>query len=54
MYAHLATMSTDKTNFIVEPLNALPTSVIKDVKELIRNRILTRSSQDLVNDSKRS
>jgi hypothetical protein len=51
MYAHLATMSTDETDFIVVPLNALPTDVITgDVKEFIRTHILNTSNKDLVKD----
>lgn len=51
MYAHLATMSTDQTDFIVVPLNALPTDVItEDVKQFIRTRILNTSNKDLVVD----
>jgi hypothetical protein len=51
MYAHLATMSTDKTDFIVVPLNALPTDAIpEDAKEFIRTRILKTSNKDLFND----
>ena len=54
MYAHLATMSTDETDFIVVPLNELPTNVLPpgtDVKEFIRKRILPVSNKDLVKDN---
>lgn len=53
MYAHLATMSTDETDFIVVPLNALPTDVdvgTEDVKTYIRTHILNTSNKDLVQD----
>ncbi|KAF8813146.1 PLP-dependent transferase [Phlegmacium glaucopus] len=54
MYAHLATMSTDQTEFIVVPLNALPTNVLPvgiDLKEFIRTRILPVSNKELIKDN---
>jgi hypothetical protein len=53
MYAHLATMSTDSTDFIVTPMNKLPTiSHIFDLKEFIRERILDVDNDVLINDDK--
>lgn len=50
MYAHLATMSTDTTDFIVVPMNALPpaTTEIPDVKKFIRDEILDVDNKVLV------
>ena len=50
MYAHLVTMSTDTTDFIVVPMNALPPLPYPDLKEFIRERILDVDNKDLVND----
>src|SRR6266705_3771597 len=49
MYAHLATMSTDTTDFIVVPMNALPTSTVHaDLKKFIRDNILDVDNKVLV------
>jgi hypothetical protein len=48
MYAHLVTMSTDTTDFIVVPMNALPPSTYPDLKEFIRDNILDVDNKDLV------
>ncbi|KAJ3903671.1 pyridoxal phosphate-dependent transferase, partial [Lentinula edodes] len=57
MYAHLATMSTNKTNFIVRPLNMLPAEIkgnrrgeVEAQKELIRKKILHVPNHKLVTD----
>src|SRR6267154_1632744 len=48
MYAHLATMSTDTTDFIVVPMNELPSSTQTDLKQFIRDNILDVDNKDLV------
>jgi glutamate/tyrosine decarboxylase-like PLP-dependent enzyme len=51
MYAHLATMSTDTTDFIVTSMNALPSNTgHDDLKQFIRDRILDVDNKDLVKD----
>ncbi|KAK7053227.1 hypothetical protein VNI00_003850 [Paramarasmius palmivorus] len=55
MYAHLVTMSTKDTDFIVTPLNLLPAELeggdIEAQKEFIRKRILSVPNEILVQDS---
>jgi hypothetical protein len=60
MYAHLATMSTDTTDFIVVPMNALPRDsdlprlpppYTCDLKKFIREKILDVENKDLVQDN---
>jgi hypothetical protein len=51
MYAHLATMSTDTTDFIVVPMNALPPSTHTDLKKFIRDEILDVDNKDLVENN---
>jgi hypothetical protein len=49
MYAHLATMSTDTTDFIVVPMNVLPSDTgHTDLKQFIRDNILDVDNKDLV------
>jgi hypothetical protein len=49
MYAHLATMSTDTADFIVVPMNALPSNTgHDDLKQFIRDNILDVDNKDLV------
>ena len=49
MYAHLATMSTDTTNFIVVPIIELPSDTgYTDLKQFIRDNILDVDNKDLV------
>ncbi|KAK7053228.1 hypothetical protein VNI00_003851 [Paramarasmius palmivorus] len=54
MYAHLVTMSTDDSNFIVTPLNLLPAELkgkdVEDQKKYIRKHILGVRNEDLVQD----
>jgi hypothetical protein len=51
MYAHLVTMSTDETEFIVVPMNALPSNTGHgDLKKFIREKILDVKNEDLVKD----
>ncbi|KAJ4485314.1 pyridoxal phosphate-dependent transferase [Lentinula aciculospora] len=58
MYAHLATMSTSKSAFIVCPLNPLPAETngkpedVEAQKELIRTKVLPIPNRELVNDRK--
>ncbi|KAH8099817.1 pyridoxal phosphate-dependent transferase [Cristinia sonorae] len=57
MYAHLATMSTSTSEFIVRPLNLLPAEMhgtpeeIEAQKNLIREKVLSVSNRELVNDA---
>jgi hypothetical protein len=51
MYAHLATMSTDTTDFIVVPIIELPSDTgYTDLKQFIRDNILDVDNKDLVAD----
>ncbi|KAF7340636.1 Pyridoxal-dependent decarboxylase domain protein [Mycena sanguinolenta] len=55
MYAHLSTMSTEKTRFIVTPMNMLPTEIkpggnVEAQKKFIRDHILSHNNQTLVDD----
>ncbi|KAL7268366.1 hypothetical protein RUND412_009012 [Rhizina undulata] len=60
IYAHWAAMSTDKTSFIVVPLNMLPTEKLPDTpekqkeiekqKKFIREHILDKKNETLVKD----
>lgn len=51
MYAHLATMSTNTTDFIVTPMNKLPTIPGQDdLEQFIRDRILDVNNDVLIND----
>ncbi|KAF5380319.1 hypothetical protein D9757_007949 [Collybiopsis confluens] len=57
MYAHLATMSTEDSSFIVRFLNLLPVEVggdvsVKDQKEFIRTRILPIENDKIHKDEK--
>ncbi|KAH8099816.1 pyridoxal phosphate-dependent transferase [Cristinia sonorae] len=56
MYAHLATMSTVASEFILRPLNLLPAEVngspeeIEAQKKFIRDKIIPASNRELVDD----
>ncbi|KAJ4463690.1 pyridoxal phosphate-dependent transferase [Lentinula lateritia] len=56
MYAHLATMSTSESTFVVRPLNLLPAEIngipeeVEAQKELIRRKILSIPNRELVKD----
>lgn len=50
MYVHLATMSTDTTDFIVVPMNALPPAPT-DLKKFIRDEILDVDNKVLVKNN---
>ncbi|KAF8824088.1 hypothetical protein HHX47_DHR9000097 [Lentinula edodes] len=56
MYAHLATMSSSESTFVVRPLNLLPAEIngipeeVEAQKELIRKKILSVPNRELVND----
>ncbi|KAJ8515142.1 hypothetical protein ONZ45_g7400 [Pleurotus djamor] len=51
MYAHLATMSTDDTSFIVRPMNPLPAEVngddVEKQKQFIRDHIIKATNEEL-------
>ncbi|KAJ3785409.1 pyridoxal phosphate-dependent transferase [Lentinula aff. detonsa] len=56
MYAHLATMSTNKSPFVLRPLNLLPAETdgtpeeVEAQKELIRKKVLPVPNRELVKD----
>ncbi|KAJ3967966.1 pyridoxal phosphate-dependent transferase [Lentinula raphanica] len=56
MYAHLATMSTKESSFILRPLNLLPAESdgtpeqVEEQKELIRKKVLPVPNRELVKD----